>query len=324
MKRRHFITLLGGAAAAWPIVGRAQRPVLPVVGYIFAGALWPPGEAAFRQGLKEAGFIEGQNVTVEYHYGQYQLDRMQDLTADLVRRNVAAIASIGGGVIARIVKAATSTIPVIFETGFDPVEAGLVASLSRPVGNLTGVNSIIAQLWPKQIDLMAKLLPNSHVFGLLFTLQGQAELQPRLVSPGADALGLKLVFATALTPQELDAAFAALARQGAEAVIIGASPLSGDHPDRMAALAARYSLPAIYAFREIPKAGGLMSYGIDITESARLVGLYTGRILKGEKPADLPIVQPTRFVLAINLKTAKALGLTIPPYLLAIAEEVIE
>jgi putative ABC transport system substrate-binding protein len=189
---------------------------------------------------------------------------------------------------AQIVKSATSTIPIIFEVGFNPVQEGLVASLSRPGGNLTGVNSVIAELWPKQLDLMAKLLPSAS------------------------------------TPQEFEAAFAALAQQGAEALIIGASPQSVSQAEQLANLAAHYSLPTIFAFREIPKAGGLMSYGIDILESHRLVGVYTGRILKGEKPRDLPVVQPTRFVLAINLKTAKALGLTVPEALLAIADEVIE
>jgi putative tryptophan/tyrosine transport system substrate-binding protein len=240
--------------------------------------------------------------------------------ADLVRRKVAAIASVGGVTAAQVVKAATSTIPVIFEVGFDPVQDGLVASLSLPGGNLTGVNSIIAELWPKQIDLMAKLLPNSRVFGVLPTGRATAERQPW----AAGSFGRRLVVASAFTPQDFDAAFAALARQGAEALIVGASPLSYSQGDQLADLAARYSLPAIYAFREIPKSGGLMSYGIEIDESLRLVGLYTGRVLKGEKPGDLPVVQPTRFMLAINLKTAKTLGLEIPPTLLALADEVIE
>ena len=189
LRRREFITLLGGATAAWPIVGRAQQPALPVVGYIVPATPDPQGEAAFRQGLKETGFIEGQNVTIEYRYGQNQPDRARDLTADLVRRNVAAIVSVGGIGMARIVKTATSTIPIIFGVSFDPVQAGLVASLSRPGGNLTGVNSFIGELWPKQIDVMAKLLPNSRIFGLLITDAATAERQPRLVPPEADALG---------------------------------------------------------------------------------------------------------------------------------------
>jgi putative tryptophan/tyrosine transport system substrate-binding protein len=322
LKRREFITLLGGAAV-WSVVARAQQAAMPVVGYVYPGEGNPQGrsEAAFRQGLRETGFIAGQNVTIEYRYGENQPDRTRENVADLVRRNVAAIASVGDGT-ARIIKAATSTIPIIFESGFDPVQGGLVASLSHPGGNLTGVNSVIAELWSKQLDLMTKLLPGSHVFGVLPTGRSTAERQPWQQAAGS--IGRKLVVATAFTPQELEPAFAALARQGAEALIIGASPLSYSQGNQLAALAARYSLPAIYGFREIPKAGGLMSYGIEIDESLRLLGVYTGRVLKGEKPGDLPVVQPTRYVLTINLSAAKALGLTVPPTLLAIADEVIE
>ena len=322
--RRKFIAALGGAAATWPLAALAQRPAIPVVGFIAPSGRDERSEAAFRQGLKETGFIEGQNLAVEYRFGQNQLDLQRDLAADLVRRNVAVIASVGGVGMARIVKAATSTIPVVFEVGFDPVQDGLVPSLSRPGGNLTGINSVIAELWPKQLDLLAKLLPNSRVFGLLPTGRASAERQPLLVQPAADALARKLVVATAFTPEEFDAAFAELKRQGAEALIIGASPLSLNERNQLVALAARYALPAIFAFREIPKAGGLMSYGIDIDESLRLVGRYVGRVLKGDKPGDLPVIQPTRFVLAINLKTAKTLGLTVPEALLAITDEVIE
>jgi ABC-type uncharacterized transport system substrate-binding protein len=325
MKRRDFITLLGGAAA-WPLSARAQQPALPVVGYINPSAGDPRGrlETAFRQGLGETGFIEGQNVAVEYFYGLDQYDRVREFAADLVRRNVAAIASTGGATTAAIVKAATSKIPVIFEIGSDPVQNGLVASLNRPGGNLTGINSFVADLWPKLFDLLAKLLPSSLVIGILVSGRAQLERLRQEAQPAADAIGRKVLIATAFTPLELDEAFMALARQGAEALVVGASPLSSSQADRLAALAARYSLPAIYAFREIPEAGGLMSYGIKIEESFHLVGVYTGRILKGEKPADLPVVQPTRFDLVINLKTAKALGLTVPPNLLAIADEVIE
>jgi putative ABC transport system substrate-binding protein len=322
MRRREFITLLGGAAA-WPLAARAQQPALPVVAYVYPGDSSPQGhtETVFRQSLKDAGFVDGQNVSVEYHYGRNDPSRLRDVAAELARRKVTAIASIGGVLPAQTVKAATSTIPIVFEVGSDPVETGLVVSLSHPGGNLTGVNSVIGELWPKQIDLMAKLLPNSHVFGALATGRNP---DPQSLQPSAQVIGRKLVTATALTPQDFDAAFATLAREGAEALIIGASPLSFNEHDRLVALASRYGLPAIYAFREIPKAGGLMSYGIDIEESIRLVGRYVGRVLKGEKPGDLPVIQPTRFVLAINLKTAKALGLTIPPSLLAVADEVIE
>jgi putative ABC transport system substrate-binding protein len=325
MRRRAFITLLGGAAML-PVAARAQQAGMPVVGFVYPAEGDPqgPGEVAFRQGLRETGFVEGQNVTVEYRYGRNRPDRFQEAVADLVRRNVTAIASIGGVTAARVVKAATSKIPVIFEVGFDPVQDGLVASLSHPGGNLTGVNSVIAELWPKQLELMARLLPSSRVLGLLFTGRPSAERMPPLMQPAAEAIGRKLALATAFTPQEFDGAFAALARQGAEALVVGASPLSYSEGDRLAASAARYSLPTVYAFREIPRAGGLMSYGIDIDESLRLVGIYTGRVLKGEKPADLPVVQPTNFKFVINLKTARALHLDVPPNLLAIADEVIE
>jgi putative ABC transport system substrate-binding protein len=322
MRRREFITIVGGAAA-WPLAARAQQSALPVVGYVYPGEGDPRGrsEAAFRQGLRETGFIEGQNVAIDYRYGQNQPDLVRELVADLVRRNVAAIASIGDGT-ARTIKAATSSIPLIFEVGFDPVQEGLVSSLSHPGANLTGVNSLIAELWPKLLDLMAQLLPNSRIFGVLPTGRPTAERKPW--QQASETIGRKLVVATAFSPQEIEPAIAALARQGAEALIIGSSPLSYSQGDQLVALAARYSLPAIYGFREIPKFGGLMSYGIDIDESLRLVGIYTGRVLKGEKPADLPVVQPTHFVLAINLNTARALGLSVPPSLLAIADEVIE
>ncbi len=325
MNRRDMMALLGGAAV-WPVAARAQQAPVPVVAYIdpvAPSAQRDMAHAAFEQGFKETGFIQGQNVTIEYHYGYSQPQRVREIATDLVRRKVAAIASVGGVPTAQIVKAATSTIPIIFEVGFDPVQGGLVASLSRPGGNLTGVNSVIAELWPKQLDLMTKLLPNAHVFGALFT-GGSSPERVRLVQTAAEAVGRKLLVATASTPQEFEAAFAALSQQGAEALIIGASPQSVGQPEQIANLAAHYSLPAIYAFREISKAGGLMSYGIDILESHRLVGVYTGRILKGEKPAELPIVQPARFIMTINLKTAKSLGLTIPPSLLAIADDVIE
>jgi putative ABC transport system substrate-binding protein len=326
MKRRDFIALVGGAAAAWPLAARAQQPALPVVGYINPSAASPQGrsEAAFRQGLRETGFIDGQNVVVEYLFGQDQPERFQKIVADLVRRDVAAIASIGGVTAAAVVKAATAKIPVIFEIGSDPVRTGLVASLSRPGGNLTGVNSYVADLWPKLFDLIAQLLPGSRVFGILVSGRATLERLTQDVQPAADAIGRKVVVATAFTPPELDQAFATLAGQGAEALVVGASPLSYSRVDQLTALAARYSLPTIYAFREIPEVGGLMSYGIEIDDSLRLVGVYAGRVLKGEKPADLPVLQPTRFELVINLKTAKTLGLKIPPSMLAIADEVIE
>jgi putative ABC transport system substrate-binding protein len=326
MRRREFIAGLG-SAAAWPPAARAQKAQIPVVGYLSIAGPDPQGhlEAAFRQGLRETGFIEGQNVVVEYRFAQNQPDRLRELAADLDRQNVAAIVTSGTRA-ATIVKAAVSKTPVIFEVGDDPVRNGLVASLSRPGDNLTGVNSLIAEAWPKLLDLIAKLLPNSRVFAILVTggTANQLEQLKQEAQPAAEAIGRKLLVMTAFTPPELDEVFPSLMRQNADALIVRASPLSNTRREQLVALAARYSIPAIYAFREIAEAGGLMSYGINIKESFRLVGVYVGRILKGEKPADLPVQQATRFEFVVNLKTAKALGLSIPETLLATADEVIE
>jgi putative ABC transport system substrate-binding protein len=324
--RRDFITILGGVAA-WPMAARAQQPALPVIGYLSLGTpeSVTPIVAAFRQGLAETGFVEGRNVVVDYRWTEDPA-RLPDLAADLVRRNVAAIISGGGVLTATTVKAATSTIPVIFEVGNDPVQYGLVASLSRPGGNLTGVNSLIAEAFPKGFELLTKLLPNSRVFAVVMgpntpDLIARAKQEAQAT---ADALGRKLLFANPATPQEIDEAVASLVRQGADAIVFRASPLTNGQRERLVALAARYSVPAIYAFREAAEAGGLMSYGVDIRLSFHLVGVYAGRILKGEKPADLPVQQATKFELIINLKTAKTLGIEVPSTLLAIADEVIE
>jgi putative ABC transport system substrate-binding protein len=327
MKRRDFIKLLGGAAAGWPLAVQAQQTVMPVVGYLTLGTLESNSSivAAFRQGLAESGFVEGRSVAVEYRWTDDPA-RLPEIAADLVRRNVAAIISGGGTLTAATIKAATSTIPVIFEVGNDPVQNGLVASFSRPGGNLTGVNSLIGEVWTKEFELITKLLPNSRIFAVVMgpntpDLIAQVKQEAQRA---ADALGRNLLLANPTTPQEIDEAVASLVRQGADAIIFRASPLTNSQRERLVALAARYSVPAVYAFREAAEAGGLMSYGINIQESFRLVGVYTGRILKGEKPADLPVQQATKFELVINLKTAKALGLTVPPTLLALADEVIE
>jgi putative tryptophan/tyrosine transport system substrate-binding protein len=327
MRRRDFIAGLG-SAAAWPVVARAQQSGLPVIGFISGGSLENSVRylTAFRAGLSENGYVESQNVTVEYHWLEGQFDRVPGLVADLVRRRVAVIATPGNPVTALAAKAATATIPIVFGVGDDPVRTGLVASLSRPGGNLTGVNSFIAELWTKHLDLVTQLLPNTHVFGMLATggTPNQLDQLRTEAQPTADAIGRKLLVVTAFTAREIDEAFAALLRQGAEALIIRPSPLTYDRREQLAALAARYSIPAIYPFRENAEAGGLMSYGINIDESMRLVGVYVGRVLKGEKPGDLPVVQPTKFELMINLKTAKTLGLEVPSKLLALADEVIE
>lgn len=327
MQRRQFIAGLGSAAVVRPVL--AQQGTVPVVGYIHIAKRDESQDrylVAFRQGLRETGFIEGQNVLVEYRFGQNEPDRIPELAADLVRRNVAAIAAVGGTRTATIVKAATSNIPVIFEVGDDPVRNGLVASLSRPGGNLSGVNSLVAEVWPKLFDLMTKLLPKSRIFAILFTggTSNQLEQTKRDAQAAADAIDRKLVVLTASTPPELDEIFPSLLREGADGLIVRASPLAYTEREKLAALAAHYSIPAIYPQRENAEAGGLMSYSTDIVESWRLVGVYIGRVLKGENPADLAVIQPTKFEFAINLKTAKTLGLEIPSGLLAIADKVIE
>jgi putative tryptophan/tyrosine transport system substrate-binding protein len=329
MRRRTFIAGLGSAAASWPRAARAQNPGMPVVGYIHSATREATLRlvAAFRQGLRDAGFIEGQNVVVEYRFAQDQQDRLPELAADLVRLNVAAIAATGGTRTATIAKAATSKIPIIFEVGADPVRNGLVASLSRPGGNVTGVNSLIADIWSKQFDLLGKLVPNGRIFAILSTgdpTANQLEQLRQEAQPAADAIGRKLLIVTVFNLPELDELFPSLVRQGADALIVRAGPLAYGWREQLAALALRYSIPAIYPTRENVEAGGLMSYGIKVDESFRLVGVYTGRILKGEKPGDLPVQQATKFELVINLKAAKPLSLEIPPTLLALADEVIE
>jgi putative ABC transport system substrate-binding protein len=326
MRRREFIAGLGTAAAACSLAARAQRAAIPLVGYMGAGQLAETNLAAFRQGLREVGFIEGQNIAVEYRFAEFRRDLLPEIAADFVRRHVSVIAATGGVPLAAAAKAATSTIPIVFEIGTDPVQAGLVARLNRPGGNITGVNSTIADLWPKLFDLMAKIRPRSRVFGIMFTGidPNLMEQVRRDAKPAADAIGRRVFFVAASTPQEIDAAFLTLAQQGVEALVVTASSLALAARVQLAVLAARYGIPAVYTFRNNVEAGGLMSYGIKIEESVRLVGEYVGRIIKGERPGDVPIVQPTRYQFAINLKTAKALGLDIPPDVLALADEVIE
>jgi putative ABC transport system substrate-binding protein len=325
MNRRDLIALLGGAAML-PVAAKAQK-TMPVIGYLGLGTVESNRliVAAFRQGLAEAGFVEGRNVSVEYRWTENPA-RLSELAADLVRQNVATLISGGGNLTAATIKAATTTIPIVFEVGNDPVQMGLVASLSRPGGNLTGVNSLIAEAFPKGLELMTRLLPNGRLMAVVMgpNTPRQIEHMKQEAQAAVDAIGRKVVFANPTTPEEIDEAVASLVRQGADAIIFRASPLTNTQRERLVALAARYSVPAIFAFREAVEAGGLMSYGINIQESFHLVGIYAGRILKGEKPSDLPVQQATKFELAINLKTAKTLGLTVPPSLLAIADEVIE
>ena len=325
MNRRKFITLLGGAAAAWPLAARAQQPAMPVIGFLNTRA---PGEdphvlAAFRQGLTETGYVEGRNVTIEYRWAEGHNDRLSALAADLVRRQVSVIAANSQATVAA--KAATTTIPIVFITGADPVQIGFVTRLNRPGGNLTGVASLDMELGPKRLQLLHELLPNVVTMAALVnpTFPG-SDIQARQLQAAASTLGRQLHILYASTERDIEVAFATLARLQAGGLVIGNDPFFNSWGERLAALALRHAVPAIYTFREFVAAGGLMSYGGRITDAYRLAGIYTGRILKGEKPADLPVMQEMRVELIINLKTAKALGITVPPSLQGRADEVIE
>jgi putative ABC transport system substrate-binding protein len=326
MRRREFIAGLG-SAAAWPIVARAQQGAMPVIGFLSAQSAeadYRNVTAPFLQGLKEAGYVEGQNVAVEYRYAENQLNRLPALAADLVRRRVAVIAA-NGAIAARPAKAATTTIPIVFTTGTDPVALGLVASLNRPGGNLTGSTSLIVEVEQKRLQLLRQLTPNAAAFGVLADPASPAT--PSIIAElqaAARALGLQLVIVNARTESDLEIAFTTFSQQRVGGVVVGTSTFYDRSTEQLAALAARHALPAIYHFREYALAGGLMSYGTSYAYVSHQVGLYTGRILKGEKPADLPVQQITKIDLVINLKTAKALGLTIPETLLATADEVIQ
>jgi putative ABC transport system substrate-binding protein len=326
MQRREFITLLGGAAA-WPIAAQAQQPALPIVGILTSGS--PPFDTerwrAFRQGLSDAGYVEGRNVAIEYSWADDQYDRLPALAAELVRRRVAVIVT-SGTPTAYAAKAATATIPIVFQTGVDPVATGLVASLNHPGGNVTGVTNVAVSLGTKRLQLVRQLLPAVTVVDVLVnpTNRLATEPQSKELQMAAQILGLQLRFLDASTADEFDTAFATVARDRAGALLLTDEVLFNNRADQLVALAARYAVPVIYTFREFTAAGGLISYASNLAEMSRQIGAYTARILKGEKPADLPVLQPTRFELVINLKAAKALGLEIPPMLLAVADEVIE
>jgi putative tryptophan/tyrosine transport system substrate-binding protein len=327
MKRREFITLLGIGAVAWPLTARAQQPALPVIGFLHP--LSPERAAiqlaAFRQGLKETGFVEGQNVAIEYRWAESQYDRLPALAADLVRLGVAVIAAPGGGISAQAAKAATSTIPIVFNGAADPVKSGLVASFNRPDGNLTGYIQLDNMLVGKQLGLLQKLIPDAAMVAVLVNPDSAAvESLTRDVQEAAHSTGQQLLVLKARAEGEFEAAFATMAQQKAEALLVASEPFFFSQRNRLAALATQHRIPAIYSYREYAAAGGLMSYGASLTESYRQVGVYTGRILKGAKPTELPVIQSAKFEFVINLKTAKALGLTIPPSLLATADEVIE
>jgi putative tryptophan/tyrosine transport system substrate-binding protein len=327
MKRRDFITLLGGAAVAWPLAARAQQPAMPVIGLL--GATTAHGYAAqlaaFRQGLSEAGFVEGRNVAIEYRWAEDQYDRLPALAADLVRRQVAVIATLGGNTASVAAKAATTTIPVVFHGSVDPVEAGLVASLNRPGGNVTGVVTLNIDTGQKRLELMHELLPAATTIGLLLNpTNAVAEIQSKDLQAAARTLGLQLRIANASTERDFDAAFATLSQGQVGGLVIGTDGFLVSQSEQLAALTVRHSLPTIFQYRAFVTAGGLMSYGGSVTDSYRLSGVYTGRILKGEKPADLPGQQATKVELIINLKTARALGIAFPITLLGRADEVIE
>jgi len=326
MRRREFIGVLS-AAAGWPLAARAQQPAMPVIGY-FSGRS-PESEvpmlAAFREGLKEAGYIEGKNVATEFRWGLGQYDRFPALAEDLVTRRIAVIVTSGGETSALAAKAATTTIPIVFVSGGDPVQAGLVASLNRPGGNITGVTNLLSALSGKQVGLLQKLVPKASTIGLLMNPnEPTSETQVGDVQVAAREIGAQLIVLRASTERDIDAAFATLVEQRTGALILGTSPLFVTQADKLIALAARHTVPVMYFRREFAAAGGLASYGSGTAETYSQLGVYAGRILKGEKPADLPVVQSTKFELVINLKTAKALGIDVPPTLLARADEVIE
>jgi putative ABC transport system substrate-binding protein len=327
LKRRDFITLLGGAAAAWPLAARAQQPAPPVVGFLGSETadLWESRVRAFRKGLSETGYDEGRNVVIEYRWANGRYDQLPALAADLVRRPVTVIAALGGVPSARAARLATATIPIVFYIGGDPVEVGLVASLNRPGGNLTGLTTLNVEVGPKRLEALHELVPSATTFALLVNpTNPDSGVLSKDAEQAAHALGLQLRVLQASGEQDFEAVFASLNQLGAGGLIVGIDPFLGGRSEQIAALAARYKVPVIWNNREYPEVGGLMSYGSNRIDQYRLAGGYTGRILKGEKPADLPIQQATRIELVVNLKAAKALGIDVPPSLLIRADEVIE
>jgi putative ABC transport system substrate-binding protein len=328
MRRREFITLLGGAATAWPIAARAQQPTMPVIGFLHPAS---PDRFAdrlrgFRQGLKDAGYAEGENVAIEYRWADNQFDRLPALAAELVRRQVSVIAALGGPVPALAAKAATAIIPVVFLVAEDPVKLGLVASLARPSGNLTGINFFNAELGAKRLELLRTLVPGAARVAILVNPANAQTTETTLrdLEPAGRAMGLQLQVFNASSSRDIDKAFEALARDRPDAVFVSLDTSFADRRVQLVHLASRHVIPATYALRDFVEAGVLMSYGTNFVDAYRQAGAYTGRILKGAKPADLPVVQSTKFEFVINAQTARMLGLDVPPALLARADEVIE
>ena len=326
LRRREFISLLGGAAAAWPLAAPAQQPAMPVIGFLSSTSADPVAYliAAFRQGLSEAGYVEGRNVAIEYRWAEGQYDRLPAMVGELLRRDVAVIAALGTPS-ALAAKTATTMIPIVFGVSEDPVKLGLVASIARPGGNATGVRYLLSELGAKQLGLLRELVPAASRFGLLVNPNNEnAEAITSDLKAAAATIGVEIDVVRATDSRGIEEAFVALIRNKVHALVVGTDPFFYNRRVQLATLATRHALPTIYNVRAYAEAGGLISYGTSLTEAYRQMGVYTARILKGEKPIDLPVVQSTKFDFVINLPTARALGLTIPPMLLARADEVIE
>ncbi len=328
MRRREFITLLGGAAATWPLAARAQQPAMPVIGFLSIRSSGTDARflVSFRQGLSEGGFVEGRNVAVEYRYAEGELDRLPSLVADLVRRQVAIIVTTGSVQGALAAKAATTTIPIVFTTGGDPVREGLVRSLNRPAGNLTGVTTSFGEAASKRLGLLREISPKVAIIGVLVNPNDSvpANNEANDMRTAARSVGQRIEILQAGTERDIDKVFASLIGLRVDALLVAPHALFATQANQLVALAARHAIPTLYWRREFVDAGGLMSYGSNLADALRVVGVYAARILKGEKPGDLPVQQPTKFELVINLKTAKALGLDVPLYLQQLADEVIE
>ena len=324
MKRREFITLLGGAAVAWPLAARAQQPRLPIIGYLHGGSAEPRALmiAAFREGLAEAGYVEGQNVGIEFRWAEGRADQLPAMASELVHRQVAVLVAAGGDAAPKAAKAATDRIPIVSASGGDPIATGLVKSLARPEANLTGVTFFTTTLGPKRLELLRELVPNAAAIAMLVHPGSTGDSTE--VAGAARALGLPLRTLHAASDRDIDAAFRTLGQERTDALLIVSNPLFTDRREQIVTLANHYRIPAIYALREYATAGGLMSYGASIKDAYRQTGVYAGHILKGTKPGELPVLQPSKFELVINLRTAKALGLELRPTLLALPDEVIE